>query len=166
MSMKNARAADGRFIVWYMKKLLFGALILGSFACAETMPAGSPQHEVTERLAGDLLGAFTLTPCPPELEIPNIQTACGVWEGGSANFTRVLDAGLEMYNDDVTSSGARELALTPQTPGWLFDANFGRYEKTYALNGGEYRVVFAPVNTFIGEAVIFYSDDRLPTETL
>ena len=149
-----------------MKKLLFGALLLGSFACAEMMPKGSPQHEVTERLAGGLLGAFTLTPCPPELVVPNIQTACGVWEGGSANFTRVLDAGLKTHNDDVTSSGAQELTLIPQTQEWLFDANFGRYEKTYVLNGGEYRVVFAPINTFIGEAVIFYSDGRLPTKIL
>ncbi len=149
-----------------MKKLLIGALLLGSFACAETMPKGSPQHEVTERLAGGLLGAFTITPCPPELGIPGIQTVCGVWEGGSANFTRVLDASLDTHNDDAKSSGAQELTLIPQTQEWLFDANFGRYEKTYTLNRGEYRVVFAPVNAFIGEAVIFYSDDRLPTEAL
>lgn len=148
-----------------MKKLLIGALFLGSFACAEAMPKGSPQREVTERLAGGLLGAFTLTPCPPELELRGIQTACGVWEGGSANFTRVLDAGLKTHNDDARSSGTRELTLIPQTS-WLFDADFGRYEKTYALNGGEYRIVFAPVNPFIGEAVIFYSDGRLPTDSL
>lgn len=150
-----------------MRKLFIGALFLASFAYAEPMLEGSPQREITERLAGGLLGALTLTPCPPEVEVPGVQAACAVWEGGSAtNFTRVLDASLEAYNDDAMCAGAEQLTLIPQTRDWLFDTDYGRYEKTYALSGGEYRVVFAPVNIFIGQVVIFYSDGRLPTEML
>lgn len=131
------------------------------------MLADSPQREITDRLAGGLLGAFTLTPCPPELEVPGVQAACGAWEGGSAtNFTRVLDAVLKEHNDNVMSVGAQQLILTPQTRDWFFDTDYGRFEKTYALNGGEYRVVFAPVNPFIGQVVIFYRDGRLPTDIL
>lgn len=150
-----------------MKNLFIWALFLGAFAHAEPMPPGSPQREVTEQLASGLLGAFTLTPCPLELEVPGVQAACGVWEGGTAtNFTRVLDVVLKAYNDDVTSAGAGQPTLTPQTRDWHLDVDYGRYEKTYALDGGEYRVVFAPVNPFFGQVVILYSDGRLPTETL
>jgi hypothetical protein len=139
-----------------MKKLLIGLVLLGSIVFAKPMPIDSPQETAVRTIREEIALGLEPVTCPSERDSPNIQVACAVWTGPpmSLEFLRQLDSGVAIQNDLANDGAATPLPLIEQTDSWLYRSGTGRFERSYALGNGTFRVIFALSETSGGEVTM------------
>ncbi len=111
-----------------MNKILIALVALFPLAFADEMPEGSVQRETVRAILGEL-GDFGVI-CPAEMDVPTVQIYCSLSLGDAENFPGAFDVAAFHAGD--------KLEAIDQA--WIFHTN-GRYERSYALEGGTLRVV-------------------------
>jgi hypothetical protein len=141
-----------------MKKLLIGLVLLGPYVFAEPMPEGSRQAALTNVIVEEVIG-LEPTQCPPEQDPQGVQVACldYVYD----NPLRLLDFWdfkLNFTQDGLTERPEfQSFRLIPQSDNWTYHADSRRYERSYDLHGGLYRVIVTPGDIYGAKVTIFYT---------
>lgn len=103
--------------------------------------------------------------CPPALNQKGLEVACAHYEGRDPlTFMRRLDEVL--YSFSVYPDTFPELAgleLTPRTPYWIFLPEYGRYERSFDLDGGSYRIIYVPLGMLSSNITVVYTPKRIQT---
>lgn len=145
-------AGGSRFIVRFMKTLLFGLVLLSSTVFAEPMPPYTPQYNAAQAVISAVRG-FQFD-CPadllsnPELEVDyTYQVVCGASDFGTDMMRSALD-----------------LQLTDYEPvnAWSFveDGKNALFKRMYKLDPGALIVNLSDSNSGGGLIVIEYAEPR------
>jgi hypothetical protein len=135
--------------------------VVASFGFADEMPLGSSQAVLTEVLARETL-MTPYEPCPPAQNQRDIQVVCANYgERDPLDFMRRLDE--VVYSFSVYPDIFPELAgvdLTPRTSYWVYLPEYGRYERSFELDGGSYRVIYVPLESLSSTITIVYTPHK------
>lgn len=145
-----------------MKFLAVCAWIVAGYALADEMPAGSSQAALTEILVRETL-MTPFKPCPPAQNQGDIQVVCANYgERDPLDFMRRLDE--VVYSFSVYPDLFPELEgvdLTPRTSYWVYLPEYGRYERSFELDGGGYRIIYVPLESLSSTITIVYTPPQL-----
>ena len=135
--------------------------LVAGYALADEMTPGSSQSVLTEVLARDTL-MVPHEPCPPAQNQRDIQVLCANYgERNPLDFMRRLDE--VVYSFSVYPDIFPELAgidLTPRTSYWIYLPEHGRYERSFDLNGGSYRIIYVPLESLSSTITIVYTPQK------
>lgn len=136
--------------------------VFAGYSFAAEMPAGSGQARLTAVLA-EYSAMVAYEPCPPTRNEPDAQVICANYSGSNPlGFMQRLDEVLytfSVYPDTLPE--IQDLELTPNTDYWIYLPEFRRFERSFELGEGSYRIIYVPYESLSSTITIIYTPQNL-----